>query len=518
MTLSLRLISPALCLSFFAFLLLGIDAFSRTASLAVRRAGFWTALIGIIAALLLLPAPAETPILFGHQMLVWDGLSYFLSWVALLTIFFVLMLSEQYRPFTGLRLSAYFSLLLLAGVGLLFIGMCNDFLMIFIAIEMISVPSFILVGYLRDKERSSEGALKFFLIGAFSSAMLAYGASIIYGLIGSTSLLVLRQNMDLLQNNASLTLLALFFIIVSFGFKIALVPFHQWVPDAFEGAPIPIAAFLSVAPKVAGAAITLRVFSLVLGQSSLGVMTVLAVLAAITMTVANIIGLKQTNVVRLLAYSSIAHMGYLLLGLVAATPTGTASLYLYGWAYLFMNLGAFAVIVCVSGTLDSQELSAYAGLAKRSPALSALLALFLLSLAGIPPTAGFIAKFYVFAAAFQAHWLWLVIVAGVNSVIAVGYYFKILYAMYFQKPAEGSPVTMTLSARWTLWATSALTLVLGIIPQFFVSHATALTAASTSVSEPANAQLTSAPPPASSMPAMPTTLPIDASVPEPSQQ
>jgi len=375
-------------------------------------------------------------------------------------------MSEYDRTFEGLSLSVYYGLLFLAATGLILVVSANDFLVIFLAIELVGVPGFILTGYLRHVEKSSEAAVKFFLIGAFSSAMLAYGISILYGLTGSTSLTSLQTGAQLLQDKAPLALVAVFFILVSFGFKIALVPFHMWVPDAFEGAPTPIAAFLSVAPKVAGVAIALRVFNLNMTSESLGVLNILAILAGLTMTVANLIGLQQTNVVRLLAYSSIAHMGYILLGLVAGGPAGISSVYLYGGVYLFMNLGAFAVVICLSNALQSNDLSAYAGLGKRAPLLSALFVLFLVSLAGIPPTAGFIAKFYVFSAAYNAGWIWLVLVAAVNSVISVGYYFKILRAMYFVPSSSDAPIPINLSTRLTLAVTSFVTIFLGVLPQY----------------------------------------------------
>jgi NADH-quinone oxidoreductase subunit N len=365
----------------------------------------------------------------------------------------------------------------------------NDFLMIFLAIELVGIPGFILVGYLRHAEKSSEAAIKFFLIGAFSSAMLAYGISILYGITGSTSLTSLVSGAALLQEHASLSLVAVFLILVSFGFKMALVPFHMWVPDAFEGAPTPIAAFLSVAPKIAGVAIAMRVFTINMAGAELGSLHVLAILAAATMTVANLIGLRQTNVVRLLAYSSIAHMGYILLGLVAGGPTGIASVYLYGGAYLFMNVGAFAVVVCLANALQSSDLSAYAGLAKRAPLLSALFVLFLLSLAGIPPTAGFIAKFYVFSAAYNAGWLWLVLIAAVNSVISVGYYFKILRAMYFGVPSTDSPIEINPPTRLTLAATALATLFFGIMPQYVFTKTDQL------VNKPATVEAVAAPTP-----------------------
>ena len=315
-------------------------------------------------------------------MLIADGLSFFLTWIALLTTFFVVLMSEYDKTFDGMSLSVYYGLLFLAATGLILVASANDFLMIFLGIELVGIPGFILTGYLRHVEKSSEAAIKFFLIGAFSSAMLAYGISILYGITGSTSLTSLQDSAHLLSDHASLALVAIFFVLVSFGFKIALVPFHMWVPDAFEGAPTPIAAFLSVAPKVAGVAIALRVFNLNMPSADVGVLNVLAILAALTMTVANVLGLQQTNVIRLLAYSSIAHMGYLLLGLIAGTSAGISSVYLYSWVYLFMNLGAFAIVICLSNAVGSSDLSAYEGLAKRAPLLSAFFVLFLISLGG----------------------------------------------------------------------------------------------------------------------------------------
>jgi NADH-quinone oxidoreductase subunit N len=473
MTNSLRLLAPTLSLSAFAFILFGVDTLKGGGP---RKAAFFLTLLGLgVTAALVRPLGLASPLSYGHGMLVADGLSFFLTCIALATTFLVVLLSEQDRSFDGLSLSVYYGLLLLAAVGLILVSSSNDFLMIFLSIELVGVPGFILTGYRRHVEKSMEGAFKFFLIGAFSSAMLAYGISIFYGLTGSTSLASLQSGPWLSPDKAPLALVAVFFILVSFGFKIALVPFHMWVPDAFEGAPVPIAAFLSVAPKVAGMAIALRVFNLNLPSASLGVVPVLALLAAVTMTIANVIGLQQTNVVRLLAYSSIAHMGYLLLGLIAGGTAGIASVYFYGGAYLFMNLGAFAVVICLANALRSSDLSAFNGLGRRAPFLSALFVLFLVSLAGVPPTIGFVAKFYIFWAAFNAGWTWLVILAAVNSVISVGYYFKILRAMYFAPPASDAPIPMTFSMRLVLATTSFVTFVIGVFPQVALSRAERLT-------------------------------------------
>jgi NADH-quinone oxidoreductase subunit N len=472
---SLRLLAPILALSSFAILLFGVDAYARQVTPGVRKLSFWLSIIGIVIAAAALYPPQSVSPLFGRDMLIWDGMAYFFSWIVLLTMLFVVLLSENYRDFSSMRLSAYYGLLLLAAAGLIFLVSSNDFLMVFLAIELFGVPSFIVAGYLRHQEKSSEAAVKLFLIGAFSSAMLIYGISIIYGITGTTSLTQLHDRYTLLQSMGPLGMLGIFLVIVSFGFKIALVPFHMWVPDVFEGAPKPVAALLSVGPKIAGAAIALRVFTLVLPHSELGYITVLAGIAALTMTLANIIGLQQTNIIRLLAYSSIAHMGYLLLGLVGGGDLGITGVYLYGWVYLFMNLGAFAVVISLSNVLGSDDISAYAGLAKRSPLMAGLLTLFLVSLAGIPPTAGFIAKFYVFLAAYQGGFIWLIILAALNSVISVGYYFKIVHWMYFKPAQSNQPIVLGSSERLTLAATSFFTLFLGLAPQFFVTTAQAFT-------------------------------------------
>lgn len=464
---SFRLIAPILSLTSFAFLLFALDAAVKENSAKVRRWGFWLTIAAVVVSALLMPLPGQAGMIFGRQMLIWDGLSYFLSGIAILTVLFVLLIGENYSEYKNVRMSAYLGLLLMSAAGLSLLAASNDFLMVFIAIELIGIPSFILTGYLRNRERSSEAAIKFFLIGAFSTAMLAYGISIIYGLTGATSLTTLRDSAAILQDKAALAMLAFFFILVSFGFKIALVPFHMWVPDAFEGAPTPIAAYLSVGPKIAGVAIALRVFGLSVGHTNPAIFTVIAALAALTMTVANVIGLQQTNVIRLFAYSSIAHMGYILLGLIASGPQGMSSIYLYGAAYLFMNLGAFAILIIVSNAMGSTQLSAFSGLSKRAPGVSALLVLFMISLAGLPPTAGFVAKFYVFTAVFQGQWVWLVLLAAANSVISVGYYFKILHAMYFKASQETQPLEIGAPIRLTLCITSFCTLLLGVGPQFF---------------------------------------------------
>ncbi len=466
---ALRLLGPSTCLSVFAFILLGLDAVAKGVNDRTRQIGSSLTLLGLAIAAILLKATPVVPVMYARNMLVWDGLAYFFSWITLLTVLVVVLLSQSYKPFSHIRMNAYWALMLLSAIGLIMLVSANDFLMIFLSIELFGIPSFIIVGYLRSNQRYHETALKFLLIGAISSAMLAYGISLVYGITGTTSLSQLKDALPALQAAGPLALLALIFILVSFGFKIGLVPFHMWVPDVFEGAPAPIAAFISVAPKVAGAAMALRVLGIAVPSGDLGFLSVLAVIAILTMTVANAIALQQTNAIRLLAYSSIAHMGYILLGIIGGGDMGVTGVYTYGWAYLFMNLGAFAIVIAMSNAVGSTQIAAFSGLGRRAPALAALLTLFLLSLAGLPPTVGFIAKYYVLSAAYQSGWIWLTLIGAANSVIAVAYYFRILHAMYFQEATSTQPIDLRMTDRLTLAATSFVTLFLGLFPGPFLT-------------------------------------------------
>ncbi|MBI3292983.1 MAG: NADH-quinone oxidoreductase subunit N [Elusimicrobia bacterium] len=411
--------------------------------------------------------PLPTP-----SLLAADGLSRLFKILILISVGLVFLMSGRFQPFQDRDLTPYGVLLLFSAVGMMFLVSGTDFLILFIAIELIGVTSFILTGYLRHDRRSSEAALKFFLIGAFSSAMLVYGISWLYGLSGSTNLGVLAQWAVQAPEGMQLVLfVALLLVLVGFGFKMSLVPFHMWVPDIFEGAPTPITAYLSVAPKIAAMAAAVRVFLYTFPHPTFHVSLLLAVLSALTMTVGNIVAIQQDNVKRLLAYSSIAHMGYLFMGVVAGTPFGQEGVYLYALAYLVMNLGAFAVVVVVSNAVGSDQIAAYRGLAQRSLGLALVLAVFLLSLGGIPPFIGFLGKFYIFASAIQSGWIWLAVVAILNSVIAIYYYFRLTFQMYFQPPLESHPLPIPWSHRLLIAGTAGCTILLGIFPQPIIASA-----------------------------------------------
>ena len=342
--------------------------------------------------------------------------------------------------------------------------------MIFLAMELVGIPLFVLTGYSVGRQKSVEAATKFFLVAVFSSGMLVYGISLIYGALGSTSLAVVTNPALLASHTGVLLSMGLALVLIALGYKVGLVPFHLWVPDAFTGAPTPVAGYLSVAPKIAGLIVLARVFGAALAVSAFSLSWTLAALATMTIFIGTLVGLRQTNVVRLLAYSSIAHMGYMLLGILAGTKEGLAATYLYGGAYLFMNMGAFALVAAVINRTGSAELDAFRGLSKRAPLVAALLVLFLLSLAGLPPLAGFVAKFYVLSAAFHAGWKLLMLWAALNAVIGAAYYFKIIRAMYLQTSDQDLVIELNLQERLVLAATSFFTLAIGLAPQIFLER------------------------------------------------
>jgi NADH-quinone oxidoreductase subunit N len=399
-----------------------------------------------------------------------DGMGNYMKLVLLAGVLMVLWMSADYAGFQAIRgeemaWGTYASLLLMSTVGLLLLVSSTDLLMVVISLELISITSFILTGYLKGDRRSSEAAIKFFLVGAFASGLMLYGISLLYGVLGSTGL------QDLVTANlAAVPRLPLvggvLFLLAGLGFKMAMVPFHMWVPDAYEGAPTPITAYLSVAPKAAAFGALARILP---HHASLEISSLLAVLAAATMTVGNFSALRQTNVKRMLGYSSIAQMGYVLVGFVAAGPLGIGSVLVYTAAYLFMNLGAFACVIAVANEAKTDHIDGFAGLASRSFGLALITTVFMLSLTGIPPLVGFVGKFSVFAAAVQEGWIWSAVAGVLNSVVSVYYYFSIVHRMFFQAPARTGKFVLTPSLAGCVIVTLFVTLAVGIFPNTWLA-------------------------------------------------
>jgi len=365
-----------------------------------------------------------------------DNLSLFFIFILVLATGFVILLSMKYISLQDANYGEFYALLLLALSGVVIMVSSTDLLVIFLGLEVLSISSYSLAGLRRKDEKSSEAAIKYFLLGSFATAFLIYGLALLYGSSHSTNIPTI---IGYFKSETSLSLMALIglgLVIISFGFKIAVVPFHMWTPDVYQGAPTPITAFFSVVPKAAGFAILLRIFFSYwkVAIDSQAIFWLLWIISALTMVVGNLVALRQTNLKRILAYSSIAHAGYLLVAILAQD---NSSLVFYLTVYLFMNIGAFAAVIAMSKKgKEYLELEDYAGVGFKYPWIGVTFSIFLFSLAGFPPTGGFLAKFYVFSAAVRQGLVPLVIIGVLASLISVFYYLRIIVYMYMKEPSQ----------------------------------------------------------------------------------
>ncbi|MFN3480939.1 MAG: NADH-quinone oxidoreductase subunit N, partial [Thermodesulfovibrionales bacterium] len=353
-------------------------------------------------------------------MFISDSYSLFFKLIFLFSLILSILLSIRYIRIEKVNFGEYYSLMLFSTLGMMIMASAGDLIVLYLGLELMALSTYILAGFIRHEKRSNEAALKYFLLGAFASAFLLYGISMTYGLTGTTNLKAIANYLitNKVEANPAL-ILSMLLLIVAMSFKIAAVPFHMWAPDVYEGAPTPVTAFMSVGPKAAGFAILGRVFTSAFGSLTIEWTTVIIPIAILTMAVGNILAIAQTNIKRMLAYSSIAHAGYALIGIIAGNADGISSMMNYLFIYAFMNIGAFAIVTILkSEGFAGEELSDYEGLAKTHPFASALMLIFMFSLTGIPPTAGFIGKFYLFMSAVKAGYTWLAIIAVIFSAIS----------------------------------------------------------------------------------------------------
>lgn len=363
-----------------------------------------------------------------------DPFSQFFKLTTLLTAALCLLLGLDYADLPENQAGSFSALMLLSTAGLMYLVSATDLLLVFVALELVSISSFILAGFERRNPKSNEGSMKYFLFGAFSSAVMVYGISLYYGAMGTTKLAAAGAA------PGPMLILALVLILLGFGFKASLAPMHFWVPDAYEGAPTPVTTFLSVAPKLATFAAIARVFGAIFPLQAYDLTLLVSIIAALTMTIGNFTAMFQTDAKRLLAYSSVAQAGYLLIGLAAGSPLGREGVLLYSFVYVAMNVGAFAVVQAVGQAKGSYDLSAFDGLFKKRLGLALSLMFCLLSLAGIPPLAGFMGKLYIFSSAVQAGQWWLAVVGLLNSCVSVYYYFLLAHRMFFKEPSDETAI------------------------------------------------------------------------------
>jgi NADH-quinone oxidoreductase subunit N len=464
-------IGPELILSLTAMALLLITVLAKKGAKGVIP---YLSLAGIVGALLFCVSLWGKSEYAFNRMVVVDNYSLFFKIIFLITAGLTVLMSIRFLQAEEAEYGEYYVLVLFAAVGMMFMASAADLIIVFLGLETFSLAVYVLAGFFRTQPKSNESALKYFLLGAFSAGFLLYGIALIYGATGTTNL---KGIYDFVQKIHLLTdpllLIGMGLLIVGFGFKVASVPFHMWTPDVYEGAPTSVTAFMSVGPKAAGFAAFLRVFVYALSSLQTDWVWILWVLAVLTMTLGNVVAIAQKNIKRMLAYSSIAHAGYILVAMVAASELGTASVLFYLLAYAFMNLGAFGVVILYGRRGEENiNIGDYSGMASKYPLLAAAMAVFMFSLAGIPPTAGFVGKFYIFSSAVKAGYIGLAIIGVLNSALSVYYYLRVTVMMYMRNPEkelarlDTSPA-MVIALIIAVWGT----LQMGIIPSQYLNLA-----------------------------------------------
>jgi NADH-quinone oxidoreductase subunit N len=475
--LNLDLFIPEITLAVFAVLVILLDLFvkQKTWLAKVSLSGL------VIAAVASMVMWGDShPALFNNMLAV-DGFALFFKVLFAGIAFLVILASADYVDKFARFQGEYYALILLSTLGMMLMAATADLISLYISLELTSISLYVLVGFLKDR-KSTEASLKYLLLGAIASAVLLYGMALVFGYTGQTQLGAIAASIQSMSLSSLLDspalLMGIVMLVAGFGFKIAAVPFQMWVPDVYEGAPTPVTAYLSVASKAAGFAIILRVFFSAFGipvwlSQNWGM--IFAVLSVISMVIGNVVAIPQTNIKRMLGYSSIAQAGYLMVGLAAMGVFPAWSSLPYGLlaqsgvlfflaSYALTNLGAFIAVIAISNKIGSDDIPDYAGMAKRAPVLALALTLCLISLIGMPPAAGFMAKFYIFRAAVMNDLLWLVIIAVINSVISAYYYLRVVKVMWFGEAASAEKVPSSGAPRFALFLCCLGVLLLGIIP------------------------------------------------------
>jgi len=463
--LNFGIIAPEIVLLAVGMIILLIGNFVRNKAIIAHLA-----VAGLVAALILAVQQWNDPQSGFFGMVLIDNFSVLFNIIFLVAGIITILMARSYLVFHGIEKFEFYALMLFCTVGMMVMAASSDLIVIFLGLEIMSIPLYVMAGFARHNPESNESAIKYFMMGAFASAFLLYGIALVYGAAETTDLRRIITDFDFIMMKAKIFLVpGAFMILFGFAFKVAAVPFHMWVPDVYQGAPTPVTGFFSVAPKAAGFAAILRIF--VYGFPSMQELTpVLWVLAVLTMSVGNLLAIFQPNIKRMLAYSSIAHTGYILVALTAGGDGAVSSALYYLTAYTFFNLGGFAIITMIDSRAGSKaKLDEMKGLSIRHPFLAALLALFMFALAGFPPTAGFFGKFFVFSEAIKQGYVWLVIIAVMNSFVSVYYYLRVVVVSYFGKADEEfKPVSFQPALILVLFITAAGTLLLGVLPGYWL--------------------------------------------------
>jgi len=462
---NLAAILPSLVLCCFGMVLLLVSVFSkrgRTTHIA------WMSIIALAVTALVTILGWNHPQQGFAGSVVLDNFANFFTIIFIIAAALTILISDAYLQREGYPVGEYYPLILFSTAGAMWMASGTDLMTIFLGLEVLSVAVYVLAGFFRNDVRSNEAGLKYFFLGAFSTGFLLYGAALLYGVTGSTKIAVIAQQLSQLPNAATnpMMLAGAFLLLVGFLFKVAIAPFHMWTPDVYQGAPTPVTAFMSAAPKAAGFAALLRITMISLETIQLDISALFWILAVLTMIAGNFIALSQTNIKRMLAYSSIAHAGYALVGVVAWNQVGMSAILFYMLVYTFMNIGAFAVLV-LAGKKGEENLTleGFSGFGYKRPFLGVAMCIFLFALMGIPPTAGFTGKFFVFAGAVKAGYIWLAVIGVLNSAVSLYYYLRVIVYMYFRDPKEDFAwVKLEIPAVVSIVLAIAGVLILGILP------------------------------------------------------
>ncbi len=462
---NLAAIMPSMVLSCFGMLLLLVSVFSkrgRTTHIA------WMSIVALAITAIVTISGWNSPQEGFAGSVVLDNFATFFNMIFIIAAALTILISDGYLQREGYPVGEYYPLILFCTAGAMWMASGTDLMTIFLGLEVLSVSLYVLAGFFRGDTRSNEAGLKYFFLGAFSTGFLLYGVALLYGVTGSTKIAAITQHvsqMPAVMGNPML-IAGGSLLLIGFLFKVAAAPFHMWTPDVYQGAPTPITAFMSAGPKAAAFAALLRISIIGLGSIQADITALFWVLAVLTMIVGNFIALSQTNIKRMLAYSSIAHAGYALVGIVAWNQIGLSAIMFYMLVYTFMNIGAFAVLV-LAGKKGEENLTleGFAGFGYKRPFLGVAMCIFLFSLMGLPPTAGFAGKFYVFAGAIKAGYIWLAIIGVLNSAVSLYYYLRVIVYMYFRDPQEDFAwVTMETPTVVSIILAIAGVLILGILP------------------------------------------------------
>jgi len=467
---ALSVIRPELILAGTALVCIALDLLYKPADkMPCWAIAFFGCLAALIATIAAWGAEREA----FSQLVRMDNLSNFFAVVFLMAGMITLCLSAGYVQRQGILAGEYYTLLLVSMTGMLFMAKANDLMTVYLGIEIMSIPVYVLVAMMKKSPKSPEAGLKYLLLGGFASAILLFGIAFLYGAVGTTQLAdILRYAPKAMRASDPLFLAGVGFLLVGIGFKVSLVPFHMWTPDAYEGAPTSVTAFMSVAVKAAAFSVLIRVIVLTLHPMAVTWSQIFWWLAVLTMVLGNVVALVQENIKRMLAYSSIAHAGYVLVALTTGSQLGIQAALIYLFIYALMNLGAFGVIIAVSREGDQGvDIQDFTGIAREHPMYALAMAVFMFSLAGVPPTAGFIGKFYAFSAAVKAGYIGLAVIGVLMSAVSAYFYLRVLVVMYMKEPETGPEYA---AGPWgggvgagvsiSLWVCALSILVLGIWP------------------------------------------------------